>query len=134
MKHLLFFLMLFPSLLWAQPHNNLKIVFVGDMMLDELPGQYLKKGKDPLANFRTLFNSADITIGNLECAIGIDGKREDKPFTFQAHPRVIPFLKKTLLPFLWLITTQWISEIKSLKKCWTCLKKIKFLFSEGVKI
>ena len=59
-----------------------------------MPGQYLKKGKDPLANFRTLFNSADITIGNLECAIGIDGKREDKPFTFQAHPRVIPFLKK----------------------------------------
>ena len=43
MKHLLFFLMLFPSLLWAQPHNNLKSVFVGDMMLDELPGQYLKK-------------------------------------------------------------------------------------------
>ena len=94
MKHFLFFLMLFPSFLWAQPHNNLKIVFVGDMMLDELPGQYLKKGKDPLANFRNLFNSADITIGNLECAIGIDGKREDKPFTFQAHPRVIPFLKK----------------------------------------
>jgi len=94
MKYFLFFLMLFSSFSWAQPHNNLKIVFVGDMMLDEMPGQYLKKGNDPLANFRTLFNSADITIGNLECAIGIDGKREDKPFTFQAHPRVIPFLKK----------------------------------------
>ena len=94
MKYFLFVLMLLPSFSWAQPHNNLKIVFVGDIMLDELPGQYLKKGKDPLANFRTLFNSADITIGNLECAIGIDGKREDKPFTFQAHPRVIPFLKK----------------------------------------
>ncbi len=96
MKYFLFFLIWLPSFSWAQQHNNLKIVFVGDMMLDELPGQYLKKGKDPLANFRTLFNSADITIGNLECVIGIDGKREDKPFTFQAHPRVIPFLKKKL--------------------------------------
>ena len=94
MKYFLFVLMLLPSFSWAQPHNNLKIVLVGDIMLDELPGQYLKKGNDPLVNFRTLFNSADITIGNLECAIGTDGKREDKPFTFQAHPRVIPFLKK----------------------------------------
>ena len=94
MKYFLFLLLLLASVASAQPENKLKIIFVGDMMLDELPGQYLKKGGDPLVNFKSLFQSADITIGNLECVIGLNATSENKPFTFLAHPRVIPFLKK----------------------------------------
>ena len=44
MKYFLFLLLLLASVASAQPENKLKIIFVGDMMLDELPGQYLKKG------------------------------------------------------------------------------------------
>lgn len=71
-----------------------QVVFVGDIMLDEAPGQYIKQGKDPFQSFASILDSADITIGNLECAVGTSGKREDKPFTFMANPRVIPVLKK----------------------------------------
>lgn len=72
----------------------IKIVFVGDIMLDDLPGQYIKDGKDPFGSFSSLFKSADLTIGNLECVVGTTGTAEDKPFVLRAHPRVLPLLKK----------------------------------------
>jgi poly-gamma-glutamate capsule biosynthesis protein CapA/YwtB (metallophosphatase superfamily) len=75
-------------------HDPIKIVFVGDIMLDDLPGQYIQDGKDPFASFTSLFKSADLTIGNLECVVGITGTKEDKPFVLRAHPRVLPTLKK----------------------------------------
>lgn len=74
--------------------NAIRLVFVGDIMLDETPGQYIQQGKDPFKSFAPILDTSDMTIGNLECAIGTSGKREDKPFTFMAHPRVIPVLKK----------------------------------------
>lgn len=74
--------------------NPITMVFVGDIMLDETPGLYIKQGKDPFNSFASILDSADITIGNLECAVGTSGKKEDKPFTFMANPRVIPVLKK----------------------------------------
>lgn len=75
-------------------HDPIKIVFVGDIMLDDLPGQYIQDGKDPFASFTSLFKSADLTIGNLECVVGTTGTKEDKPFVLRAHPRVLPTLKK----------------------------------------
>ena len=86
-------LLLFCGLACAES-APIKIAFVGDVMLDEVPGQFIKKGKDPFKAFETLFASSDIAIANLECAVGTTGKPEDKPFTFGAHPRVIPILKK----------------------------------------
>ena len=74
--------------------DTIKIAFVGDIMLDELPGQYIKKGKDPFKSFASILASSDITIGNLETVVGRGGKKEQKPYTFRAHPRVIPVLKK----------------------------------------
>lgn len=87
------------SLLWLAQSafaqsNPISMVFVGDMMLAETPGRYIKQGKDPFKSFASILDSADITIGNLECAVGTSGKKEDKPFTFMANPRVIPVLKK----------------------------------------
>lgn len=80
--------------------ESVKIVFVGDVMLDELPGERIAKGFDPFAEFADMFKSADLSIANLECAVGfknqpkIKAMKEDKPFTFMAHPRVLPLLKK----------------------------------------
>ena len=79
----------------AQARNeSIKIVFVGDIMLDDLPGKYIEMGHDPFASFSQLFRSADLTIGNLECVVGTTGVKEDKPFVLRAHPRVLPLLNK----------------------------------------
>ncbi len=87
------------SLIWLSQSafaqsNPITMAFVGDMMLDETPGQYIKQGKDPFKAFESILDSSDISIGNLECAVGTSGKKEDKPYTFMANPRVIPVLKK----------------------------------------
>ncbi len=87
------------SLIWLAQSafaqsNPITMAFVGDMMLDETPGQYIKQGKDPFKAFESILDSSDISIGNLECAVGTSGKKEDKPYTFMANPRVIPVLKK----------------------------------------
>lgn len=76
---------------FAEP---IKIVFVGDVMLDDMPGQYIAEGHDPFAAFADIFKTADLTVGNLECVIGTTGVKEDKPFVLRAHPRVLPVLKK----------------------------------------
>lgn len=70
------------------------MLFVGDIMLDDLPGKYIKSGKDPFKNFAPLLKQADITIGNLECVVGTTGKAEEKNFVLRAHPRVLPLIKK----------------------------------------
>ena len=71
------------------------IAFVGDIMLDDTPGKYVKKGHDPFAPFASLLNAADIRVGNLECVIATVGSAEaDKPYTFRAHPRNLKFLKQ----------------------------------------
>lgn len=75
-------------------NESIKIVFVGDIMLDDLPGKFIEEGKDPFAAFSPLFRSADLTIGNLESVVGTTGIKEDKPFVLRAHPRVLPLLNK----------------------------------------
>jgi poly-gamma-glutamate synthesis protein (capsule biosynthesis protein) len=90
---LLLILMLCTNSAYAE-NKTINIVFVGDIMLDDLPGKYIQDGNDPFASFSALFKSADLTIGNLECVVGTSGVAEDKPFVLRAHPRVLPVLKK----------------------------------------
>ena len=74
--------------------QDIKITFVGDIMLDDLPGQYIKQGNDPFESFADLFKQSDLVIGNLECVVGTTGRAEIKPFVLRAHPRVLPLVKK----------------------------------------
>jgi poly-gamma-glutamate synthesis protein (capsule biosynthesis protein) len=90
---ILVYLIFYVSVPYAQG-QNIKIVFVGDIMLDDSPGRYIKEGKDPFKSFAPLFKQADITIGNLECVVGTTGKPEDKPHVLRANPRVLPLVKK----------------------------------------
>jgi len=92
LQYALLILILFANFARAE-NEPIKIVFVGDIMLGDLPGKYIKDGKDPFAAFSSLFKAADLTIGNLECVVGNTGTAEDKPFVFRAHPRVLPILK-----------------------------------------
>lgn len=73
---------------------HVSMVFVGDLMLADFPGQLIKKGHNPFKPFASILNKSDIRIGNLECVISTMGAAEDKPFTFRAHPRVLKLLKK----------------------------------------
>ena len=73
--------------------QEVRMLFVGYIMLDELPGKVIAKGINPFAAFHKKFKQADLSFGNLECVVGFAGKKEDKPFTFLAHPRVLKTLK-----------------------------------------
>jgi poly-gamma-glutamate synthesis protein (capsule biosynthesis protein) len=71
------------------------IAFVGDIMLDDTPGKVVKSGRDPFAPMSPIVDDADIRVGNLECVIATTGTPEPhKPFTFRAHPRTLPLLKR----------------------------------------
>ncbi len=71
-----------------------RLIFVGDIMLDDGPGQVVASGRDPLAPFAALLADADYRIGNLETPIATTGKpTATKIFNFRADPRVIGVLK-----------------------------------------
>lgn len=71
-----------------------RLVFAGDIMLDDGPGRMIAAGGDPLAPFAARLRDADFTIGNLECPIATGGRAlANKIYTFRAHPRVLPLLK-----------------------------------------
>lgn len=94
-----FLVALLPLLLLTTPvlaaEPVVSIAFVGDIMLDETPGKVIKSGRDPFAPFATILNSADIRIGNLECVVATNGTAQPgKPYTFRAHPRTLPILKR----------------------------------------
>ena len=74
--------------------ESVKLIFVGDIMLDDGPGQAIAAGRDPLAPFAALLAAADYRIGNLECPIATVGQPMDsKIYNFRAHPRVLAVLK-----------------------------------------
>ena len=77
-----------------QNKQTVSILFAGDIVLDGLPGEEVKKGKDPFSAFSSLFSNADIRVANLECVVATTGVAADKNFTFRAHPRTLEMLKR----------------------------------------
>ena len=78
----------------AAAEPALRLVFVGDLMLDDGPGKVIARGADPLANFDADIRDSDFAIGNLECPIAAHGEfRPSKIFTFRADPRVTRVLQ-----------------------------------------
>ena len=78
----------------AGPSAPVSLVFAGDIVLDDAAGALIERGGDPFADFAPLFARADIRIGNLECVVATTGSAGDKNFTFRAHPRTLPVLKR----------------------------------------
>lgn len=81
---------------WAQskPAKPVTLVFAGDTVLDDEPGRLIASGGDPFADFSKVFADADIRIANLECVVATLGEAGHKNYTFRAHPRVLPVVKK----------------------------------------
>ena len=74
--------------------KEISLLFAGDIVLDNTAGAMIARGEDPFADFANLFASADIRIGNLECVVATTGTAGEKNFTFRAHPRTLPVLKR----------------------------------------
>ena len=94
--HRLAGLLLALSLTLAGPlaADPVRLVFVGDIMLDDGPGRLIRRGGDPLAAFAPALQDADYRIGNLECPIATQGQALDsKIYSFRADPRVTALLK-----------------------------------------
>ena len=73
---------------------TVRLVFAGDIMLDDGPGKEVAKGVDPFVDFAATLTDADFTIGNLECVIATSGEKVKKPYNFRADPRTIPLLAR----------------------------------------
>ncbi len=73
---------------------SVDLVFAGDIVLDDTAGDLIARGGDPFAGFAGFFRNADIRTVNLECVIATKGSAGDKNYTFRAHPRVLPVLKR----------------------------------------
>ena len=74
--------------------SDIRMVFVGDVMLADGPGRLIRFGKDPFRHAAAALKDADITIGNLECVVASSGKPESKPYTFRAPKQSLRLLKK----------------------------------------
>jgi hypothetical protein len=50
------------------------LAFVGDINLDGLPGNLVRRGGDPFAPFAALLDGADIWVSNLEYVVATRGE------------------------------------------------------------
>lgn len=78
----------------AAAEREASLVFVGDIMVAERPGELIARGVDPFQPFAPLLASHDLRIGNLECVVATGGTALAKPYTFRADPGVLPVLKR----------------------------------------
>jgi poly-gamma-glutamate synthesis protein (capsule biosynthesis protein) len=76
----------------SDPH--IELAAVGDLMLARSIGAALEAGDVayPFEFVAEQLQGADLTIGNLESALGTGGGPEDKGYTFQAPPEAVPAL------------------------------------------
>ncbi len=78
----------------GEPSTPVTLVFAGDIVLDDSAGQLIEQGGDPFADFADVFSAADIRLANLECVVATTGSAGEKNYTFRAHPRTLPVLKR----------------------------------------
>jgi formylglycine-generating enzyme required for sulfatase activity len=72
----------------------IRLLFVGDIMLDNGPGHAIASGTDPFEHCSQFLLDADVTIGNLECVLGRGGQQVNKPYIFRGAQGSENYLKK----------------------------------------
>lgn len=78
----------------TKPTESIRILFAGDIMLDNGPGNVVANGKDPFEACAPIFEGIDLSIGNLECVLGRGGEMRLKPYVFRGASDSPRFLKK----------------------------------------
>jgi poly-gamma-glutamate synthesis protein (capsule biosynthesis protein) len=73
----------------STPSLRVNLEAVGDIMLARTIGDQVQaQGPEIVfAGVQSVFNSADVLIGNLECAITAGGEQQQKSYTFAAPPK-----------------------------------------------
>jgi poly-gamma-glutamate synthesis protein (capsule biosynthesis protein) len=66
--------------------NTVRIVFVGDILLDEGAAETMAKGGNPFNRVGSILKEADLAVGNLESPVSDGGEVVEKPYTFRANP------------------------------------------------
>jgi poly-gamma-glutamate synthesis protein (capsule biosynthesis protein) len=74
--------------------GRISLVFAGDTVLDDDAGRLIARGGDPFRDFTADLADADVRIANLECVVATQGAAGRKNYTFRAHPRVLPVLRR----------------------------------------
>jgi poly-gamma-glutamate capsule biosynthesis protein CapA/YwtB (metallophosphatase superfamily) len=81
----------------ATPENRFPVTmaFVGDIMLGRSLAERIRRGEGEriFASVESVLQSADLTAGNLECALGEGGVRAPKAYTFLAPSESAPLLR-----------------------------------------
>jgi poly-gamma-glutamate synthesis protein (capsule biosynthesis protein) len=94
LRHLLALLFAVLFATTAGATESVRLVFVGDLMLDDGPGRTIAAGGDPLAAFDAVLRDADFSLGNLEVPVATTGKPlENKIFSFRADPAAMRVLR-----------------------------------------
>jgi poly-gamma-glutamate capsule biosynthesis protein CapA/YwtB (metallophosphatase superfamily) len=75
--------------------SPINLAFVGDIMLGRSLAQRIAQGNGDsiFESVGTVLQSADLAVGNLECAVGEGGKSAGKAYTFLAPPASAAILK-----------------------------------------
>ena len=82
------------ALSFAAQAEPVRLIFAGDIMLDDGPGRFIATGGDPLLPFADILKEADYRIGNLECPIATSGTPlANKIYSFRAKPATLPALQ-----------------------------------------
>ena len=78
------------------PAPSVRLMVVGDMMLARGIGDRIADEGNgaPFRRVQSIFDSADLLIGNLECVISSRGRPASKLYTFRAKPKTVGALKK----------------------------------------
>jgi poly-gamma-glutamate capsule biosynthesis protein CapA/YwtB (metallophosphatase superfamily) len=78
------------------PAPVVHLAATGDIMLDRSMGHHLRQGKldYPFYEVAHWFHAADLTIGNLESALGDTGEPEPKAYPFRAPPEAAEALAR----------------------------------------
>ncbi|MBN2085365.1 MAG: CapA family protein [Anaerolineales bacterium] len=84
-----------PSTPPPEPDPGVTMAFVGDIMLGRSLGARIDRGEGEtiFASVEIVLQAADITIGNLECALGSGGTKAPKAYTFLAPPEAARLLR-----------------------------------------
>ena len=78
-----------------EPDSGATLAFVGDIMLGRSLGARIDRGEGDtiFASVDIILQAADLTIGNLECALGTGGTKAPKAYTFLAPPEAARLLR-----------------------------------------
>lgn len=80
--------------------EEIKILFVGDVMLARGIGDAINSGDNPFKYVKDKFSEYDYVVANLECVVADQGRKQNKKYTFRAPEISTKILKENHIDFV----------------------------------